>query len=129
MDPLFIVFIIAFFAFLIFLVTRRASTSTSSSSSFSSHTPPEKINKFTIRHRKSKYKTLISTNEGPAILIEGKGLLPVIDKTHIGSIVTVSDNTDGNSLPIISSVSNFRQEGTTHFQDESDLGNVAPGDT
>jgi hypothetical protein len=69
---------------------------------------------FRIRVQETR---LGENEEGPfAIIIEGRGLIPVFSKKRVGFSTSVFDATDGEWEPVFSSVSDFQESGTSAYQ-------------
>jgi uncharacterized tellurite resistance protein B-like protein len=72
-------------------------------------------------------RTVEKTVEGlKGILIEGRGLIPVSRKTHIGFVISVIDNTGDESNPVISLVDGFKEPASTAYQQIVDVGKIEP---
>jgi len=70
-------------------------------------------------------RTVEKTVEGiKGIIIQGRGIIPVTYKTHIGFVTSVIDNTGGKSSPVLSMVDGFKEDGSTAYQQFVDAGTV-----
>lgn len=61
-----------------------------------------------------------------AMVIEGKGLFPVVHKTNVGFVTSVFDETDGELQPVVSALEAFQEKTSTVYQNIVEIGVVEP---
>jgi len=61
-----------------------------------------------------------------AMVIEGQGLFPVTQRTNVGFVTSVFDETDGELLPVVSAMEAFQEKATTVYQHLIEIGTVEP---
>ena len=62
--------------------------------------------------------------EVKGIIIEGRGLIPVSYRTHVGFVTSVLDSTGGEASPVISLVDGFKEPNSAAYQQIVDIGEI-----
>jgi len=58
--------------------------------------------------------------------IQIKGLIPILETTNIGFIISVFDGTDGELQPVLSAIDSFQEKDSVVYQHISEVGEISP---